>query len=30
LLLALIYMLLTGVLVLAFRWLEARVPVKGS
>ena len=30
LLLALIYMMLTGVLVLAFRWLEAKVPVKSS
>jgi polar amino acid transport system permease protein len=30
LLLALIYMILTGILVLAFRWLEAKVPVKGG
>ena len=30
LLLALIYMILTGILVVAFRWLEARVPVKGA
>ncbi len=30
LLLALIYMVLTGILVVAFRWLEARVPVKGA
>jgi polar amino acid transport system permease protein len=30
LLLALIYMILTGILVLAFRWLEAKVPVKSG
>ena len=30
LLLALIYMGLTGILVVAFRWLENRVPVKGT
>ncbi|MEM8627055.1 MAG: ABC transporter permease subunit [Pseudomonadota bacterium] len=30
LLLALIYLMLTGVLVLAFRWLESLVPVKGD